>query len=171
MNQIRCSRCNYICPADSRFCPKCGLSLVQQTQQVAVQQTQVDQSAGKLVQVDPDSSITINVKNSAEAKLALSELKLHKKTFNLQKKQINENMRQIRAAYTNQVRQQGSKVRGRGFINKFARDIQSISRDNDRRNLANSLSPYEAQKQRIELILSKIEEAILRIEIYIHQNQ
>jgi hypothetical protein len=63
------------------------------------------------VDISPEGEISVRANSVPEAKLALKELKLKKKELSLLKKQVIEQERQIRAAYTHEVRQGGSKFR------------------------------------------------------------
>ena len=78
--------------------------------------------------------------------------------------------RAIRASYTDQVRQQGSKFRGGGGIGSFVRTVQTISRDAARRELATDLAPLEQQKADIERIVAAIDQVLLQVESYIIKN-
>lgn len=102
-----------------------------------------------------------------EAKLALKQLKLIKKQLSAIKRQATQSQRLIRAQYTHEVRQRGSKVRGGGSLGSFFRTIQTISRDSRRSQLATDLVPLEEQKAKAEAILAALEQAILQIEMHI----
>ena len=108
--------------------------------------------------------VSVNANGLAEAKLALKELKLKKKEFGIQKKVILASQKEIRAAYTEEVRTRGSMVRGGGGVGKFFRAIQTISRDSKRSSLATDLAPLEKAKQEIEAMIHAIEHLILQIE-------
>lgn len=110
------------------------------------------------------TSVNVNASSLAEAKLALKELKLKKKEFNLEKRVVNESQKQIRASYTDEVRKRGSMFRGGGGIGKFCRNIQTISRDITRAQLATELAPLEQEKQRIESIIQAVDSAIIQVE-------
>ena len=70
----------------------------------------------------------------------------------------------IRAEYTDTVRRRGSKVAGGGGFGRFLRNMQTISNDSARRELANALAPLENTKQRIELAMTASENAIAQLE-------
>lgn len=108
--------------------------------------------------------VSVNANGLAEAKLALKELKLKKKEFGIQKKVILTRQKEIRAAYTDEVRTRGSMVRGGGGVGKFFRAIQTISRDSKRSSLAADLAPLEKAKQEIEAMIHTIEHVILQVE-------
>ena len=158
---IICSNCNQSNENTSVFCAYCGSKLVQ------VFQSSEPQS---LVDISPDGQISVRANSVPEAKLALKELKLKKKELSLLKKQVTEQERQIRAGYTHQVRQRGSKFQGGGTVGKFIRLAQTASRDAARHNLAQQLAPYEQQKRKIEAMKSAIEQLILQVELFIHNN-
>lgn len=105
-----------------------------------------------------------------EAKLKIKQLKLKKKELNLIKKEINQQQKQIRAEYTDAIRKQGSKFRGGGKIGKFIRNVQTFSRDAQRRALAEALEPLEQKKQIVQSSIHEIEYTILQLEAYIIEN-
>jgi len=96
------------------------------------------------VTVTDDGKLYISARSVAEAKVAIKELKLKKKEYALVKREISQQQKQIRAEYTDQVRQRGSKVRGGGSIGRLVRTVQTINRDSDRRTLAQELAPLGA---------------------------
>ena len=110
------------------------------------------------------TNVRVNTSTLAEAKLAIKELKLRKKEYSLEKRSVNEQMKAIRAQYTQEVRSRGSKMRGSGGLGRFVRGIQTISRDNRRAKLASDLAPYEAKKQNIESMMMAIDSTILKVE-------
>ena len=118
---------------------------------------------GEFVKIE-GTRVSVNANGLAEAKLALKELKLKKKEFGIQKKIIIARQKEIRAAYTDEVRTRGSMIRGGGGIGKFFRAIQTISRDSKRSNLAADLAPLEKAKQEVEATIYAIEHVILQIE-------
>jgi hypothetical protein len=122
------------------------------------------------VMIDPDDDLRVSARSVAEAKIAIKELKLKKKEYALVKREISQNQKQIRAEYTDSVRQRGSKCRGGGGIGSFVRTVQTISRDADRRILAQELAPLEQQKNTVESTINAIDRAILQIEKFIIEN-
>jgi hypothetical protein len=122
------------------------------------------------VTINPDGDLRVSARSVAEAKIAIKELKLKKKEYALAKREISQNQKQIRAEYTDSVRQRGSKFRGGGGIGSFVRTVQTISRDADRRSLAQELAPLEQQKNTVESIINAIDRAILQIEKFIIEN-
>jgi len=113
------------------------------------------------------TTVNVNANSVVEAKLALKELKLKKKEFGLMKRGVNERQKQIRASYTQEVRNRGSMVRGGGGVGKFFRAVQTISRDTKRAQLAAALAPYEQEKQRIESMIQAIDSAIIQVESHL----
>ena len=67
------------------------------------------------VQIEGDT-VRYTVNNLAEAKIALKELKLKKREFGVVKREIVAHQKEIRAAYTHEVRSRGSMVRGGGGL-------------------------------------------------------
>ncbi|MEH2264323.1 hypothetical protein [Nostoc sp.] len=122
------------------------------------------------VTIDGDSQLHISFQSSAEAKIAIKELKLKKKEYAFVKREISQQQKIIRAEYTDKVRQRGSKIRGGGSIGRVVRTIQTINRDGDRRALAQQLTPLEQQKNAVDGIINAIDQAILQIERYIIEN-
>ena len=122
------------------------------------------------VKFTDDGELCISARSVAEAKIAIKELKLKKKEYALVKREISQQQKQIRAEYTDQVRQKGSKFRGGGSIGSFVRTVQAISRDATRRSLAQDLAPLEQRKSAVEAIINTIDQAILRVERFIITN-
>ncbi|KAM3116446.1 hypothetical protein [Phormidesmis sp. 146-33] len=117
-----------------------------------------------------DGRINISAQSLAQANIAIKALKLKKKEYALVKRELTQQQKVIRAEYTDQVRQQGSKVRGGGSIGRFVRTVQTINRDADRRALAQQLAPLEEQKNVVDGIIMAIDQAILQLEKYIIEN-
>lgn len=122
------------------------------------------------VTVAETGELLVSVNSTAEAKIALKELKLKKKEYSLTKREISQQQKQIRADYTDKVRQRGSKLRGGGSIGQLVRTVQTINRDAERRTLAQQLAPLEQKKDTIDSIINAIDQAILQVERFILQN-
>ena len=112
----------------------------------------------------------VPARSVAEAKIAIKELKLKKKEYALVKREISQQQKQIRAEYTDKVRQRGSKFRGGGSIGGFVRIVQTINRDADRRTLAQELAPLEQQKNAVDAMINTIDQTILQVEKSIIEN-
>ena len=125
---------------------------------------------GNFVSIDDEGEFHISVESVQEAKIAIKELKLKKKEYALVKREISQQQKVIRAEYTENVRQRGSKMRGGGGLGQLIRTVQTINRDADRRALAQQLAPLEQQNNIIDGIINAIEQAILKIEKYILEN-
>jgi hypothetical protein len=117
-----------------------------------------------LVNLAPDGRLSVQWSNAKEARAVVKELRQIKKRFALEKRQIAQEQRAIRASYTHAVRQQGSKMRGGGFIGKIVRTAQTISRDQQRAALASMLAPYEDRRQGIESKMLAIDDLIHQVE-------
>lgn len=130
----------------------------------------MENPSNQLVQVT-DTGVHSEVNSIDDAKLAIKELKIKKKEYALTKKLLANQQKQLRAEYTNEVRTRGSMVKGRGAILGFARSMQSISRDNRRAKLAKDLAPLEQKKMRVEKVVSAIDDAIIKLEAYILNQQ
>lgn len=111
--------------------------------------------------------IHISSQTIPEAKIAIKELKLKKKEYNLEKKAIIQKQKEIRAKYTDETRRRRSKARGRSVFAVISREIDTKSRDNARRDLANALQPLEQQKNSIETKINLIDQAVLHLEKFI----
>ncbi|HAX76508.1 MAG TPA: hypothetical protein DCY88_11875 [Cyanobacteria bacterium UBA11372] len=122
------------------------------------------------VSITEDGQLLVSANSIAEVKIAIKELKLKKKEYALIKREISQQQKQIRADYTDRVRQRGSKFRGGGSIGSFVRTIQTINRDAERRLLAEQLAPLEQKKNVVEAIINAIDRAILQAERYIIEN-
>lgn len=122
------------------------------------------------VTINKNGELHISAQSITEAKIAIKELKLKKKEYTLLKKEISQQQKQIRAEYTDQVRQRGSKFRGGGKIGQIVRTVQTINRDATRRTLAQALAPLEQQKNGVEAIITTIERTILQVERFIVEN-
>ena len=122
------------------------------------------------VTMTDDGELRVSARSVAEAKIAIKELKLKKKEYALMKREISQQQKQIRAEYTDQVRQRGSKLRGGGSIGHLVRTVQTINRDADRRTLAQELAPLEQQKNVIESMVNTIDQTILQVERFILEN-
>jgi len=96
-----------------------------------------------------------------EAKIAIKELKLKKKEYNLEKKGIIQKQKEIRANYTDAIR------RRRSPRLHFFPSSEISRRDDARRNLANALKPLDQQKNSIETKISLVDQAILHLEKFI----
>ncbi len=117
-----------------------------------------------------DGKISIAAKSVGEAKIALKELKIKKKELQVQKKEISEQIRCIRASYTDTNLRRGSKMHGGGWLGKVVRAVQTAERDNARHNLASNIAPYEEKKRWIESALISIDKGILVVEDFILQH-
>jgi cobalamin biosynthesis Co2+ chelatase CbiK len=119
------------------------------------------------VNISNNGDLNVSAKSVAEAKIAIKELKLNKREYALAKREISQQQKLIRAEYTNSVRQKGSKFIGGGGFGRLVRTVQTISRDADRRTLAQELAPLEQHKNAIDCIINAIEQAVLQLEKFI----
>lgn len=116
------------------------------------------------VSIGDHGELRVPVQSVVEAKIAIKELKLKKKEYALVKREISQQQKQIRAEYTDNVRQRGSKFRGGGSIGGFVRTVQTINRDAARRTMAQELAPWEQQKNAVDAMINTIDQAILQVE-------
>ncbi len=119
------------------------------------------------VNISNNGDLNVSAKSVAEAKIAIKELKLKKREYALAKREISQQQKLIRAEYTNSVRQKGSKFIGGGGFGRLVRTVQTISRDVDRRTLAQELAPLEQRNNTIDGIINAIEQAVLQLEKFI----
>ena len=98
----------------------------------------------------------LDVRNIQEAHLALKEIPLLKKELVLNKREVDEKIRQLRADYTHQRQQQGSKMRGGGWIGQIVRAYQTADTDNQRYTLAAQIKPLEGKKRYYESLISQL---------------
>jgi hypothetical protein len=159
-----CSNCRNENSVTAAFCGFCGSKLSRIGSKISqiVERSYID--------FLPDGQVIISAQSALEAKLALKELKLEKKKYRLLKKQITEQERQIRATYTDHIRQRGSKFQGGQGLGRFIRRVQTDLRDNKRRSLALELAPLEQEKRRIENMIESFDKAILEVELFIFNN-
>ena len=118
----------------------------------------------QFVTVDTRGKITVHASTASEAKLAIKELRLLKKSFSLEKCQVTAQQKAIRAQYTHDTRQRGSKFRGGGGFGRFVRSMQTASSDSARSQLASALRPLETEQQRIAHAMTQIDSLIAQVE-------
>jgi hypothetical protein len=115
---------------------------------------------------------SVNVKNAAEAKLAIKELRLLKKALGLEKRAITAKQKAIRAKYTDTIRRRAFWDRQTAQTAKewskswgsWTREQNAASRNLARAQLASDLRPLEAQKQKIEKSQQEIDALILKLQ-------
>ncbi|MEH2144049.1 hypothetical protein [Nostoc sp.] len=122
------------------------------------------------VTINSDGKLHILVQSLAEAKIAIKELKLKKKEYAWRKREISQQQKIIRAEYTDNVRQRGSKTRGSSIMSRLAQTLQTSKSDADRRALAQQLPPLEQQKNAVDEKINEIDQAMLQIERYNIEN-
>lgn len=125
--------------------------------------TQIQKPRGSLVQITA-TGVRASYETPNDGKLAIKELRIRKREFSLQKREVNDRMKAIRAQYTHEVRSRGKMVRGGGKIGRVARVFQSAARDERRAKLARDLAPLEREKFRIEAMINAIDSLILQVQ-------
>jgi hypothetical protein len=113
-----------------------------------------------------DGQIHVDVRNRAQAKMAVRELRTKKKELALAKRAITQELRKIRAGYTHHVRRRGSKLIGGGSVGRIIRAVQTIDRDAVRRQLAHDLAPLEEHRSRIEGAILAIDCLMIQLQHY-----
>lgn len=119
------------------------------------------------ITVASNGRISVNANSAAEANAAIKELRILKKSFALQKRAVLDRQKAIRAKYTDQVRRRGSKFRGGGGFGRFIRNMQTISRDSSRSELARQLEPLENEKQRLEHAIAQVDSLITQVQSHL----
>lgn len=109
----------------------------------------------------PEAEPTIT---PAEIKLAITQLKPEKKQQAIEKEAVTTEMAQLRAAHQLQLERQGSMMRGGGSTGKWVRNMQRVSRDNDRRHHAQALAPLEKRKEEIERAMLELDREIAQLQ-------
>ena len=121
--------------------------------------------AHQFLSVSKDGVVSVSkVSTSKDCKAAVKELKLLRKSCSVQKRELNTEMKAIRARYTREVRHRGSKLRGGGKAGRVIRAVQSASRDSLRSQLADSLAPLENKVQYIDNQTLEIDKLITEVE-------
>lgn len=115
----------------------------------------------------PAGEYSFRLTSIADAKLAIKQLRAIKKSLQLQKRAVMQQQREIRAAYTEAIRQRGSKFIGGGTIGRVIRAFQTYGRDAARRQLAEELAPLEHQRSVIDSNILQVDAAILQAQVYI----
>ena len=118
----------------------------------------------QFVTVTSRGNISVHASTAADANLAIKELRLLKKSFSLEKRQVTAQLKAVRAQYTHDTRQRGSKFRGGGGFGRFVRSMQTASRDSARTHLASTLRPLESEQQRIDHAITQIDSLIAQVE-------
>jgi len=126
--------------------------------------------AGAGASFKDDGSIVLNIRSAADAKVALQQLKLRKRELAVEKKAINTQLAQMRAAHQIKLGNRGSMVRGGGKVGKFVRAVEQGSRDNDRAQYSNQLLPLEQAKARVDARILNVESGIVEVQRYITSN-
>ncbi len=118
----------------------------------------------QFVTVTSRGDISVHASSAADAKLAIKELRLLKKSFSIEKQQVTAQLKAVRAQYTHDTRQRGSNFRGGGGFDRFVRSMQAASRDSARTHLARTLRPLEIEQQRIDHVITQIGSLIAQVE-------
>ncbi len=117
-----------------------------------------------------DGSINVSCSSVAETKLAMKRLKLKKKEYALDKKEITTELARLRAEHQVMLGRQNSMMRGGGSGGKFVRDMQHMSRDRAKFNYVNALDPLEKKKTALERRMMIVDDAVAQVERYILEN-
>lgn len=118
----------------------------------------------QFVTVNSLGNISVHASTAADTKLAIKELRLLRKSFSLEKRQVTAQHKAVRAQHTHDIRQRGSIFRGGGGFGRFIRSMQTASRDSARTHLARALRPLETEQQRIEHAITQIDSLIAQVE-------
>lgn len=121
--------------------------------------------------VEDNGTVRTQFDTVAEAKIAIKELRLEKKDWNVTKKDVAAQIAAIRADYRSEVAQRGSKVQGGGGFGRFLRGMQTASRDNRRAKVDEAIRPLEEHKADLDRVLTNIDSVILQLERYVLENK
>lgn len=111
-----------------------------------------------------------------DAKAQLAEIKVKKQELSLQKKNIVEQQRQLRAEYTDNVRDRSTAGKGVGALiskdlGKASKKVASIANSYDRKALANDLEPLEAQRVEVEAQIADLDRQKLLLDQWIAEQK
>jgi hypothetical protein len=124
-----------------------------------------------------ESTASFTAPSSIEdAKAQLAEIKVKKQELSLQKKNIVEQQRQLRAEYTDNVRDRSTAGKGVGAlvskdIGKASKKVASIANSYDRKALANDLEPLEAQRVEVEAQIADLDRQKLLLDQWIAEQK
>lgn len=124
-----------------------------------------------------DSSLQQSEPTSiADAKAQLAQIKLKKQELSIQKKDILEQQRQLKAGYTDATRGRATIGKGVGAainkdLGKAARKAVSVKNSYDRKGLADDLEPLELQRQEIEASIQQLDLEKLRLDAWIAEQK
>jgi hypothetical protein len=110
-----------------------------------------------------DGKIEVSFDSETEGKVALQELRLRRKAYNLRKYALNEQERALLETYAAALEKQGPSSVSNGKDASLATDL-SAGWTASRTRLARSLAPLEREKLEIEAILQTIESVIVQVE-------
>jgi hypothetical protein len=111
-----------------------------------------------------------------DAKAQLAQIKLKKQELSLQKKQIVEQQRQVKASYTDATRDRATIGKGIGAAispnhGKIARKAVSVKNSYDRKGMAEELEPLEMQRQEVEAAIQQLDLEKLRLDAWIAEQK
>lgn len=143
-----CPACQMSISSDEAFCQYCGGRLLVN---------------GALV-VAKNGDLAWSLGTVPRAKLIIKALRLRKQELTLIKRGARQQAQGLRATYTDQIRRQGSKVRGGGSVGAVIRVVQTVQRDGRRRTLAEELEHWELSQQQAAAQILLVDSAILKIQ-------
>ena len=115
--------------------------------------------------VEDNGDIRARAVTVPEARSAIEELRLEKMDWIASKQAVTSQIAFIRADYGSE----GGPVGGR--VRRFARQLQSASRDSRRAPVYELIHPLEQRIARLDTALSNIDSGILRLERYVLENK
>jgi hypothetical protein len=110
-----------------------------------------------------NGKIDVAFNTEAEGKIALQELRLRKKAYNLRKYALSEQERALLDAYAAEAEKPPSVSGARGGDEMLDYDLVG-SWEANRAKLANDLEPLEMEKRQIDAMLQTIESVIVQVE-------
>jgi hypothetical protein len=126
----------------------------------------VDWSTTGLIFTNADGDIGVSLKTAVEAKLAIKDLRLRKRSLSAEKRIVTQEMAAIRREYTVKNANRGPSIRGGGNVGKFARTMDSMGRSLDRSSRERELAPLDERKRWFEARINNVDALIHHCETY-----
>lgn len=115
----------------------------------------MDQDQSQLVQYLPDGSVKVSASTPAEAKLAVRELKIHRRELAAKLSAMKAAERQSKAG-------RSSLTRSKGLGASIVRGMQVASRESAAREAANQRAPIERRINEVDRLILQIEQWIVQ---------
>jgi hypothetical protein len=109
----------------------------------------------------------IECNSIADAKLIIKEIKLKKREYTAQKKQVSTEMAEVRARLRSHIISMTPPVRLSGTIGKVTRGITQASKVTARAAADREIRALEAKKAIIEDRINRVDSCVLQLERYV----